>query len=82
MWKMRLIKSVEFYRKDKERPWRISLLMRGGGELTVEISSPTADIDKVRFDILNAMDYLTLVDMLYKAIMPDRVKRSVEKGWM
>jgi hypothetical protein len=36
----------------------------------------------VRFDILNAMDYLTLVDMLHKAIMPDRVKRSVEKGWM
>lgn len=82
MWKMRLIKSVEFYRKDKERPWRISLLMRGGGELTVEISSPAADIDKVRFDVLNAMDYLTLVDMLHKAIMPDRVKRSVEKGWM
>lgn len=81
MWKMRLIKSVEFYRKGKKQPWRISLLIRGGGELTIEVSSPTPDIEKVRFEALTCMDYLLLVDMLHKAIKPDRVKRSIEKGW-
>lgn len=77
---MKILKSVEFYRNDYEHPWRVSLLVFPDGDMAVELTSP-GDTEKVRLKALTCMDYLMMVNILQRAVRPDKIKRSVERGW-
>ena len=78
---MKILKSVEFYRKDFEHPWRVSLLVFPDGDMAVELTGPSMDIDKVRLKALTCMDFLMMVNIMQRAVHPDKIKRSVERGW-
>jgi hypothetical protein len=82
MWKMRLLKSTDLYRKNLERPWRISLLMFPDGEICLEMTCPQPDVEKIRLKALSRADYEVLVDIIVRAVRPDRIVRSIEKGWI
>lgn len=81
MWKMRLLKSIEFYRKGIKNPWRVSLLIRTDGRQVVELTSPAVDTDKVRLGALTRADYNLLLDIITRAVEPDEIHQQIEKGW-
>ena len=82
MWKMRLLKSIEFYRKGTEKPWRVSLLLRTDGRQVIEITSPAVDTGKVRLGTLTKADYNMMLDIITRAVDPDEIHQQVEKGWI
>lgn len=81
MWKMRLLKSIEFYRKGIENPWRVSLLLRGDGRQVIELTSPAVDTDKVRLGTLTKADYNMMLEIITRAVNPDEIHQQIEKGW-
>lgn len=81
MWKMRLLKSIEFYRKGIEKPWRVSLLVRTDGRQVIELTSPAADADKVQLKTLTNADYNLMLNMMMRAVEPDEIHQQIERGW-
>ena len=79
MWK--ILKSIELYRNGVERPWRISLLVASDMDMAIEMTCPDPDVEKVRLRALTRADYDMAVAMMQKAVKPDRITRSVERGW-
>ena len=78
---MRLLKSIELYRNGTEWPWRISLLVSHDMEMVIEMTCPEPDVEKVQCRALTRADYDQTVAMMTKAVKPDKVKRSIERGW-
>ena len=81
MWKMRLIKSIELYRTGMEKPWRVSLLLRGDGRQVIELTSPAADAENVRLKTLTNKDYNLVLNMITRAVKPDEIHQQIERGW-
>lgn len=78
---MRILKSIELYRNGVEWPWRISLLVFHDMDMAIEMTCPEPDVEKVRLRALTRADYDMTVAMMQKAVKPDRITRSVERGW-
>jgi hypothetical protein len=78
---MRLLKSIELYREGVERPWRISLLVFPDMDMAIEMTCPAPDVEKVRCRALTRADYDQVAAMMIKAVKPDRINRSIERGW-
>jgi hypothetical protein len=72
---------MEFYKAGTENPWRISLLSFADGNLAIELSSPAADIEKVKLKILTRGDWDLMLDIMTRAINPDEIHQHIERGW-
>lgn len=81
MQKMRLLKSIELYRNGVERPWRISLLVFPDMDMAIELTCPDPDTERVRLRALTRADFDMTVAMMEKAVKPDKVTHSIERGW-
>lgn len=73
MWRMKMLKSVEFYRGANKKPWRVSLLERTDGQKIIEMTVPAADTACVQCKTLTMADYEETVEIIRAAVRPDIV---------